>query len=1002
MQEWLQNTEHEAYSKVYMKKKLQNHFGKRIIITEINGKQDVVTFRDTASSILVGFHKQSKNDSPELEKKRIIETAAKLIHSDVKFQETKRGVYSSPADISSTSVALDFIPDTLKLLLMNMFVGINVDVKVASIGQAIMQAVRPRVLLAPLQLGLGVQLHRHFASRFLIDTLHSQGFCCSFFEVKRYERRAAISQEAEFPDCTGGENIQYVANNIDHNTATLDGSGTFHGMGIVAAKTPATGHCKPVPRACVTAEDIAAVGRVNIEYFKASCDLEPLVYQPIVDLKTQDPTLNLDVLWETSLLLRCPRPSWSGMMQMVNKGNHPGKASVMFLPMIDMNPSDPSCVYSTLRFVCAHAKRYDVTPVLTFDQPLWWKALTIIRSQPADSDLKKVVLRLGGLHTETSFLGSIGHLMTGSGLRELLEVVYASNTVGHMMSGKAISRAVRGHFLVAAALNTMIVSYLYNVQLPTNEEEKLSEERLSTNEEEKLSEVQLSINEEELLSEVQLSHMETGTEYQQVASETDLAEAQKLYDSLLSGTVSVNDVCASDVMKQILARMKTKKESMQNRTAILWVQYMEMIDILRMFIKAERTGNWDLHLQAIHDMLPFFAASGHILYTKSAYIYLQMMCELPQTHPDVYRRFQEGHHVVRRSDRYWAGLSTDLIIEQVLMRSLKTSGGLTRGTGFSETQRNVWLLSMPSCAEMNDAMQNFTGVKYETSDQHKDLSKLRQKRDVNDTLLLLDYLEERSPFSQDSTLHNIANVITPETTVNVDQSKIVGKKILDSLVDPQLLFQRLVAVSRERTDELPLVFSHELCSYPPALFESSYIPLKANKAAIADALWKLLGNEQQHLSSDVHFILDGGALLHRLPWPRGIPYDHIRQLYVDYVIRKYGKATVVFDGYEDGPTTKDVTHLRRTGACPGLTVNFAGDMVIKSKKEEFLANEVNKQRFINLLSKRLERAGCVTIHARNDADVLIVTTAVESARVIDTILVGDDTDLLVLLIFYAE
>ena len=33
-------------------------------------------------------------------------------------------------------------------------------------------------------------------------------------------------------------------------------------------------------------------------------------------------------------------------------------------------------------------------------------------------------------------------------------------------------------------------------------------------------------------------------------------------------------------------------------------------------------------------------------------------------------------HVARRSDRAWTGLSTDLMIELVLMRSLKTSGGL--------------------------------------------------------------------------------------------------------------------------------------------------------------------------------------------------------------------------------------------------------------------------------------------------------------------------------------
>ena len=43
--------------------------------------------------------------------------------------------------------------------------------KVSSVGQCIVQASRPLVMLAPVHIGLGVQLHHHFASRFLIDTL---------------------------------------------------------------------------------------------------------------------------------------------------------------------------------------------------------------------------------------------------------------------------------------------------------------------------------------------------------------------------------------------------------------------------------------------------------------------------------------------------------------------------------------------------------------------------------------------------------------------------------------------------------------------------------------------------------------------------------------------------------------------------------------------------------------------------------------------------------------
>ena len=81
--------------------------------------------------------------------------------------------------------------------------------------------------------------------------------------------------------------------------------------------------------------------------------------------------------------------------------------------MIDLDPSDKTCIYSTLLFVSEQAKRYHVTPVITFDQPLWLEALMIVRSEPQDSELKFIVLRLGGLHTEMSFLGCTAHIMNG-------------------------------------------------------------------------------------------------------------------------------------------------------------------------------------------------------------------------------------------------------------------------------------------------------------------------------------------------------------------------------------------------------------------------------------------------------------------------------------------------------------------------------------------------------------------------------------------------------------
>ena len=111
-------------------------------------------------------------------------------------------------------------------------------------------------------------------------------------------------------------------------------------------------------------------------------------------------------------------------------------------------------------------------------------------------------------------------------------------------------------------------------------------------------------------------------------------------------------------------------------------------------IHADRESIFQLQLESLRDTLPIFAAAGHFNYAKSAYLYLQRMLNLPFTHPDVYEMFINKGYTIPRSDRYWAGLAPDLKIEQVLMRSLKTNGGLTRGTGLTDAQRSIWIKSM--------------------------------------------------------------------------------------------------------------------------------------------------------------------------------------------------------------------------------------------------------------------------------------------------------------------
>jgi hypothetical protein len=150
------------------------------------------------------------------------------------------------------------------------------------------------------------------------------------------------------------------------------------------------------------------------------------------------------------------------MMQKLSIGLQPGKASIFYMPFTDMPASDETCIKTTLNFIAEQAKKYGFPPIVTFDQPLFWKAFMILKEESRESDLFQTILKLGGFHIIISFVGAIGHSMDGSGLRELLEVIYAKDTVPHMLSGKAISRALRALFLVDSALHTLLLDELFS------------------------------------------------------------------------------------------------------------------------------------------------------------------------------------------------------------------------------------------------------------------------------------------------------------------------------------------------------------------------------------------------------------------------------------------------------------------------------------------------------------------------------------------------------------
>ena len=90
------------------------------------------------------------------------------------------------------------------------------------------------------------------------------------------------------------------------------------------------------------------------------------------------------------------------------------KGRVEVLPFINLDPTRPSTVHTALCFAHKECEKQGrlACPV-TFDQPLYMKAAEIVAASP---DLTRVFVRLGGFHMLMSYMGSIGNIMTGSGI----------------------------------------------------------------------------------------------------------------------------------------------------------------------------------------------------------------------------------------------------------------------------------------------------------------------------------------------------------------------------------------------------------------------------------------------------------------------------------------------------------------------------------------------------------------------------------------------------------
>ena len=917
--------------------------------------------------------------------------AASIIRDEIRMKVYDTSEYPDMCDTEAIETA---IPGTLLRLLNGIIkskskLENSTKRRCQAIAHSIISACRPRSFISPLLLSIAVYIHRRYGSRELIDILNSLSFSDDYHEIQRLN--TALMQSG-VTDYDLGNCTQFIFDNADFNVNTLTGHDTFHAMGGLACVTPPCDKPKPIIKRSAEVQPLelsGMFGNIDLCQYEKPSETLPSIFKPLSLMKQEQAYLikglnvskTLNQLWLSSFSLslqpaQCP--FWSGFMQVVHGHSSTqqyDKCKKVILPFINHDPNNLSTIYTALSFAQKLIDKYNLgVCAVTFDQPLYAKSREIVQNTP---DLSSLFIRLGGFHQLMSYMGSVGYIMTNSGLDGMWEQVYAPNTVAHMLTGHAYARSLRAHLISAAAVISLLLD--------------------------------------------QPGSMEG----------VNIDNLRQIHQDLLSGEKTCHDI-PEDVLELANAINKVSDEVKNaSRTGKLWLNYVEYVTIMQLFIHAERSGNWDLHLYCTRQMIPLFHAAGHLAYAKYARLYVQDMESLSErmSNEQFHRFTTMGYFSIRKSNTSWAGNFSDQTIEQELMRLLKSSGGMTHGRGITDSTLSKWVLTLPYHIPVCDSLESFTGVHCSSSEQHKDLRMSSRTRDFKDHSIFLQWLTTHSPFQYTNydSLVSISTGLVSDSNVNCDEAYNVGlssacrldgkemadvkisrkDKVLtmegssntvtvrgqDAVVNPTLLLMRITCVMKDE-EEMKTNLCYELAQQPPALFDKGYMR-KTNKSILAAHL-KSKVTKYSEIPPDPWYVVDGGHLLHTVVWPKDATYQQVCQAYIDYVIRHYGhKSVICFDGY-DKLSTKDSEQQRRAKQMKSAVIAFERSMKVTTAQRVFLQNRKNKSRLIKFITDDMNAAGITVKQATGDADQLIVSTALSLADQQESpvIVIATDTDIL--------
>ena len=361
-------------------------------------------------------------------------------------------------------------------------------------------------------------------------------------------------------------------------------------------------------------------------------------------------------------------------------------STVAYLPLIPCSPTNPAVLKEEmLRLVKLSQAIGDKWTVITGDQATYELAVAV---RDKNKDLfQNVILLLGGFHLAHNFLMAICKIMSQSGAEDILVAagLCLEGTARKMFGQKA------DYYQSMYAINVLSEA-IWRLFWEGFEQWTISRGSTMTEWTEDIKQmVQTLINQSTPPGElIKSSHKEIG-----------------------------------ELQQQLVAF----RESLHNNpTAVFWMNFLEMSDILIKFTYHEREGNWLGHLSETAKMLPYLTAAGHYKYgQQSLPLYLYEMKQLQETAPEVHQSFMQGAFVGRRCEGSHNGVSPDMLLEQTYNADAKEASGLD-GIAIKPEARTKWVYTKPITAAVSSRLKTMLHLQPENDILHHEGGQTRIKK----------------------------------------------------------------------------------------------------------------------------------------------------------------------------------------------------------------------------------------------------------------------------------